>query len=138
LDAILPRAALLVHHGGIATAADAMRAGVPQWLFPSAHDQADNAARLVALGVARTFPAAAAEPALRAAARLLADPRLLDTLQTLKARLAAEPDGTATLVDWVMDDLRPAARPGGPGPAAVAARRHDAELPRRARPLDAT
>jgi len=50
---LLPRCAALVHHGGIGTSAQAMRAGVPQLVVPHAHDQPDNAARLVRLGVAR-------------------------------------------------------------------------------------
>lgn len=50
---LLPRCAALVHHGGIGTIAQAMRAGVPQLVVPHAHDQPDNAARLVRLGVGR-------------------------------------------------------------------------------------
>jgi rhamnosyltransferase subunit B len=49
---LLPHTAALVHHGGIGTSAQAMRAGVPQLIHPMAHDQYDNAARLHALGVA--------------------------------------------------------------------------------------
>jgi UDP:flavonoid glycosyltransferase YjiC (YdhE family) len=50
---LLPRCAALVHHGGIGTSAQALAAGIPQLVVPHAHDQPDNAARLVALGVAR-------------------------------------------------------------------------------------
>lgn len=52
---VLPRAAALVHHGGIGTAAQGLRAGIPQLIMPLAHDQFDNAARLVRLGVADTL-----------------------------------------------------------------------------------
>src|SRR5262249_31774015 len=45
LAALLPRAAALVHHGGIGTTAEALRAGVPQVIVPLAYDQFDNAAR---------------------------------------------------------------------------------------------
>jgi rhamnosyltransferase subunit B len=48
---LLQRAAALVHHGGIGSCAEAMRAGIPQLVMPMAHDQFDNAARLEALGV---------------------------------------------------------------------------------------
>ena len=51
---VFPRAAAVVHHGGIGTSAQAMTAGVPQLVMPLAFDQADNAARLGRLGVART------------------------------------------------------------------------------------
>lgn len=48
---LLQRAAALVHHGGIGSSAEAMRAGIPQLVMPMAHDQFDNAARIEALGV---------------------------------------------------------------------------------------
>ncbi len=48
---LLPRAAALVHHGGIGTTAQALSAGVPQLVMPLAHDQFDNAARVKRLGV---------------------------------------------------------------------------------------
>jgi rhamnosyltransferase subunit B len=50
---LLPRCAALVHHGGIGTASQGLAAGVPQLVMPHAHDQPDNAARLVRLGVAK-------------------------------------------------------------------------------------
>jgi UDP:flavonoid glycosyltransferase YjiC (YdhE family) len=52
---LLPRCAALVHHGGIGTSSQALAVGVPQLIVPHAHDQPDNAARLVRLGVARTI-----------------------------------------------------------------------------------
>jgi UDP:flavonoid glycosyltransferase YjiC (YdhE family) len=53
---ILPRAAALVHHGGIGTTAQALAAGIPQLVMPMAHDQPDNVARLERLGVGRSLP----------------------------------------------------------------------------------
>jgi rhamnosyltransferase subunit B len=51
-SALLPRVALIVHHGGIGTAAQAIRAGIPQLIIPQAFDQPDNAYRLKSLGLA--------------------------------------------------------------------------------------
>ena len=48
---ILPRAAAVVHHGGIGTTAQGLAAGIPQLVMPMSYDQPDNAARLVDLGV---------------------------------------------------------------------------------------
>ncbi|MBA3598694.1 MAG: glycosyltransferase [Methylibium sp.] len=56
-DALLPRLATLVHHGGIGTCAEALAAGVPQIVVPFAHDQFDNAARLERLGLGVTLKA---------------------------------------------------------------------------------
>ncbi len=55
-SAIFPRAAAIVHQGGIGTTAQAMRSGRPMLVIPYAHDQPDNAARLARLGIARTIP----------------------------------------------------------------------------------
>ena len=54
-SAVLPRAAALVHHGGIGTSAQALAVGRPQLVMPMTFDQPDNAARLTRLGVARTL-----------------------------------------------------------------------------------
>ena len=53
---LLPRATLLVHHGGIGTLAQAVRAAVPQLILPHAHDQFDNAWRTEQLGLGRSLP----------------------------------------------------------------------------------
>jgi UDP:flavonoid glycosyltransferase YjiC (YdhE family) len=53
---LLPRAAALVHHGGIGTIAQAMAAGLPQLVMPMSYDQPDNAARLNRLGIGRSLP----------------------------------------------------------------------------------
>lgn len=73
---IFPRAAAIVHQGGIGTVGQALAAGRPMLVVPFSHDQPDNAARLVRLGVARTlgrgrYSAARAAAALRP---LLSDP----------------------------------------------------------------
>jgi rhamnosyltransferase subunit B len=47
---LLPRAAAFFHHGGIGSTGQALAAGTPQVVFPSAFDQADNAVRIARLG----------------------------------------------------------------------------------------
>jgi rhamnosyltransferase subunit B len=59
LERLLPRAAALVHHGGIGTMAAAFASGIPQLVVPFNFDQPDNAARMRALG-AGTFIRSAA------------------------------------------------------------------------------
>jgi UDP:flavonoid glycosyltransferase YjiC (YdhE family) len=56
---LLPRAAALVHHGGIGTMAAAFAAGIPQIVVPFNFDQPDNAARLRALGAGSVIRPAA-------------------------------------------------------------------------------
>lgn len=52
-SSLLPKLAAFVHHGGIGSTSQALRAGVPQLIRPVAYDQFDNSARAVSLGVAR-------------------------------------------------------------------------------------
>ncbi|MEM7711757.1 MAG: glycosyltransferase [Pseudomonadota bacterium] len=56
--ALFPRAAAILHHGGIGTTAEAIRSGRPQLVVPVGGDQPDNAARLERLGLAATLPIA--------------------------------------------------------------------------------
>ena len=53
---LFAHAEIIVHHGGIGTAAQALRSGRPQLLTPHIVDQPDNAHRLERLGVARVVP----------------------------------------------------------------------------------
>ncbi len=73
---LFPRAAAVVHAGGIGTTGLAMRAGRPMLVVPHAHDQPDNADRLARLGVARTLSPRRYTPARVAdeLRRLLDDP----------------------------------------------------------------
>ncbi|WP_266157035.1 glycosyltransferase [Dyella silvatica] len=50
LSLLLPRASVIVHHGGIGTTAQALHAGVPQLIIPGFSDQWDNARRVQDLG----------------------------------------------------------------------------------------
>jgi UDP:flavonoid glycosyltransferase YjiC (YdhE family) len=73
-DALFARAAAVVHHGGIGTLGEALRAGRPMLIVPFSHDQPDNAARAERLGVARVLARAeASSPTLRAELEVLLD-----------------------------------------------------------------
>lgn len=52
---VFPKAACVVHQGGVGTTAQVLRAGTPHLIMPYSHDQPDNAARCERLGVARTI-----------------------------------------------------------------------------------
>ncbi len=53
---LLPHARLIVHHGGIGTIAQSLRAGIPQLVRPIAFDQMDNARRIARLKVGAFLP----------------------------------------------------------------------------------
>lgn len=73
---LFPRAAAVVHHGGIGTCAQAFAAGVPQLVTPMGFDQYDNAARAARLGVAEMVPSTKITSTRMASAlqRLLSNP----------------------------------------------------------------
>jgi UDP:flavonoid glycosyltransferase YjiC (YdhE family) len=53
-ESLLPRASVVVHHGGVGTTSQGLRAGVPTLIVPFAFDQSDNAERARRLGTSRT------------------------------------------------------------------------------------
>ena len=55
LGRLLPRAAALVHHGGMGSLSQALAAGIPQLVVPRFLDQPDNARHLERLGVSCTL-----------------------------------------------------------------------------------
>jgi UDP:flavonoid glycosyltransferase YjiC (YdhE family) len=59
---VLPRAALIVYHGGIGTLAQTIKAGIPHVAVPCAHDQFDNGWRIEQLGLGRSIPQARYRP----------------------------------------------------------------------------
>lgn len=52
---VLPRALAIVHQGGVGTTGQGLRACRPVLVVPHAHDQFDNAARVVRLGCGRSL-----------------------------------------------------------------------------------
>ena len=78
-SAVMPRCAVNVHHGGIGSTGQGMRAGRPTVVIPHAHDQFDNAARLKRLGVSDSIP----RPKVTAA-------RLAAAIRTVLGNSAAE------------------------------------------------
>jgi UDP:flavonoid glycosyltransferase YjiC (YdhE family) len=53
--ALFPRAAAVVHQGGVGTTAQCLRAGRPMIIMPYSHDQPDNARRMRRMKLSRTI-----------------------------------------------------------------------------------
>jgi rhamnosyltransferase subunit B len=99
-SALFPRAALVVHQGGVGTTAQCLRAGRPMLIMPYSHDQPDNARRMSRLGVADVIQRASYKP-WRVARRLksmLAQPEYERKAQNVAGILAQE-HGTQTACD---------------------------------------
>ena len=91
---LLPRAAALVHHGGIGTTAEALRAGVPQLIVPLVFDQFDNGARVAALGAGLMLHRARLTGETLAASlqQLGASACIADQCHAIAARMRGEPE----------------------------------------------
>jgi len=89
---VLPRAGLLVYHGGIGTLAQTIKAGIPHLTVPGGHDQFDNGWRIEQLGLGRSIPqsqyrARAVADAIRA---LLADKTLHARCKSYASKLNSD------------------------------------------------
>jgi UDP:flavonoid glycosyltransferase YjiC (YdhE family) len=105
---LFPRAALIVHQGGVGTTAQALRAGKPMLIMPYSHDQPDNARRMRRLGVARTIQRKHYR-AVRAAAyikALLENPGYAEKAAGA-ARVIAEEDGLRSACDAIEGFAKP-------------------------------
>lgn len=101
-SAVLHRGLATVHHGGVGTTAQAMRAGRPTVIIPFAHDQFDNAARAARLGLSATLARRKiSAPSLAAALRSVLDtPTPAARAAAMGAKLAAE-DGAAEAAGYL-------------------------------------
>ena len=101
-SAIMPRAAAVVHQGGVGTTGQALRAGRPMLVVPWGHDQPDNAARCRRLGVGLIVTRAKynAKTAARSLSRLLGEPGYAARSAEVGAVVATE-DGAAVGCDAI-------------------------------------
>jgi UDP:flavonoid glycosyltransferase YjiC (YdhE family) len=100
--ALFPRAAAIVHHGGIGTLGQALRAGRPMLVVPWSHDQPDNAHRAARLGVARVLVPGRyrADRAAAAVKALLDDPACVARASRIGETVRSE-DGVAAACDAI-------------------------------------
>jgi rhamnosyltransferase subunit B len=102
---VFPRAAAVIHHGGIGTTAQALAAGVPQFVMPLAFDQPDNAHNLERLGVARSVLAAkfTADRAAATLEKLLKDPNVPAACDVCREKMADDPlPRTCELIEGIV------------------------------------
>ena len=99
---VFPRAACVVHQGGVGTTGQVLRAGVPHLIMPYGHDQPDNAARCRRAGVGEmisrdSYKAALAGEMIR---KILSNPKYSSNAQRL-AEIVNSEGGNATACDAI-------------------------------------
>jgi rhamnosyltransferase subunit B len=101
---LFPRAALVVHQGGVGTTAQCMRAGKPMLIMPYSHDQPDNARRMQRLKVARVIQKQGYTPAqvARKLTSMLNDRGFAEQAKFVAQQIARE-DGVRTACNALED-----------------------------------
>lgn len=109
--ALLPGAAAFIHHGGIGSVAQALRAGIPQLIQPMAFDQFDNASRVVQLNAGREIPVRhfLAPRVARELQAILGDPTITANCRGIADALVDQ-DGIANACDTILEKLELAER----------------------------
>ncbi len=92
---VFPHAGMVIHHGGLNTTAETLRAGVPSLVIPHGHDQFDNAIRAAHLGVSRRLKVSRVlSPIFTSTIQsILHDKNMHERAKALSLQLQAEPDG---------------------------------------------
>lgn len=103
---LFPRAAAVVHQGGVGTTQQALRAGRPQLVVPHLGDQFDNGARVARLGAGTVLGCKAyrSERMGEALNRLLTDPGVVETAGRLGI-VAMQEDGAGAAADLILATL---------------------------------
>ncbi|MEZ6080663.1 MAG: glycosyltransferase [Pirellulaceae bacterium] len=101
---LLPHAAAIIHHGGVGTTSQALRAGVPQVVVPMAFDQFDNAERVAKLQCGSWLPMTKHSPA-RLAAHVRNLPRTALDCALVAKRMAEQPPACELAVEKIRQML---------------------------------
>jgi rhamnosyltransferase subunit B len=99
-SALLGKARMVVHQGGVGTTAQCLRAGKPMLIMPYSHDQPDNARRMRRLGVSRTIEKSdyTVERVVRKVRGMLEEPEFAENAHEAAEQLACE-DGVKAACD---------------------------------------
>jgi rhamnosyltransferase subunit B len=109
---LLPRAAAIIHQGGIGTMAKALLAGIPQIIVPTNFDQPYNGAKMQEMGTGAMVRRRAYRPERVAATlkRLLDWPAVAEQCRQYAAKMRRE-DGAGKLCDLIERTFPEAPRP---------------------------
>ena len=104
---VFPRAGMVIHHGGVNTTAEAIRAGVPALIIPHAYDQFDNAIRTQKMGVARRLKTSQvnADSLTQTIRAIFDDPSMLEKARQVGRQFQSAPDGGETAALQIRDYL---------------------------------
>ncbi len=101
---LFPRAAAIIHHGGMGSVGQALMAGKPQLIVPFNGDQFDNARRVKRLGISATLKAKKynAARAKKLLSGLLGDAEVQIAVRKIAERVSSE-NGAEKAADLIAD-----------------------------------
>jgi rhamnosyltransferase subunit B len=105
-EPLLERGCVMVHHGGVGTTSQGLRAGIPTLIVPFAFDQSDNAEHAARLGTSLTLDRRSykADRVARELDKLLTKPQYALKAKEVGSRLRRE-NGAAAASDLIEDFL---------------------------------
>jgi rhamnosyltransferase subunit B len=99
---VLPKCKVILHHGGIGTAALAFASGTPQVVTPFAHDQFDNAARIEKTGCGvRINGVLNARKLIEALSRAATSPLIAHACIRARASVVMAPEACTAAVQYI-------------------------------------
>lgn len=104
---LFPHAAAVVHHGGIGTTAQGLRAGVPTLVVPHAHDQPDNALRVKRTGTGEVLnpPQYKSRNIVKVLTQLLNNPTYKENAARIAAAIQKE-DSAGNACNYIESKLK--------------------------------
>jgi UDP:flavonoid glycosyltransferase YjiC (YdhE family) len=104
---VFPRGGVIVHHGGLNTTAEALRAGVPSLVIPHAYDQFDNAIRTEDMGVSKRLKVSCCDTKKYTSSlqSILKDDDMHDRAKLLSNQMQAIPDGGEVAAEEIIKSL---------------------------------
>ncbi|MEP6920767.1 MAG: glycosyltransferase [bacterium] len=105
-ESLLEHGCAIVHHGGVGTTSQGLRAGIPTLIVPFAFDQPDNAAHAAKLGTSRTLTRQdyTARRVARELDVLLTSPQYAATAKVISEQIRTE-HGASVACDLILEFL---------------------------------
>lgn len=102
---VFPRARLVIHHGGVNTTAETLRAGAVALIIPHGYDQFDNAITTQKMGVTKRLKTSQVTPdtIARTIQTILNDQPMQQKAKEIAQQLQSAPDGAQTAAQHIIE-----------------------------------
>ena len=104
---VFPRSAAIIHHGGLNTTAESLRAAVPSLIIPHGYDQFDNAIRAEQMGVSKNvrLGKVGTDKFTTTLGEILDDTVMHEKAKEISKQICAEPEGANTAAEVIISQV---------------------------------